>query len=150
MKTSKPLILASIVLLGIAAFATYRLATPTTQSGVTSGIPNGYQQMDDIRSAIGAGLAEGNVDVLANYLAEEVSLDLLEEGDIYFKEEAVERMTIFFAAYPCKAYQEKHRGSSGSGEEQYVVGELKTANNVFRTYILTKNAKIIELKISEE
>ena len=96
MKTSKPLIIVSIILLGIAGFATYRLTIPVNKSGVGNNIPSGYEQVDDIRSIIGASLAEGDADRLQNYFSEEISMDLLEEGDIYFKEEAIELLTTFF------------------------------------------------------
>ncbi|MEM9917074.1 MAG: DUF4783 domain-containing protein [Bacteroidota bacterium] len=121
---------------------------PTTDQGTTipPSIPDSYGQSDEVVNSF----KKGNADQLIPFLAEEVELILLEEEDILPSEEAKVQLNRFFTNQQTTGFDVKHRGQSGGGANSYMIGNLRTSKNTYRTYITFNNEKIVEIRIEEE
>jgi len=89
--------------------------------------------IDDIASAI----RTGNPKNISKYFIENVDLKVIEQEDVYSKQQAEMILKDFFTKHPVKNYTVGHKSLSKNGS-QYVVGTLETTNGKFRTYFLLK------------
>jgi hypothetical protein len=90
--------------------------------------------IDDIASAI----RSGNPKNISKYFIENVDLKVIEQEDVYSKQQAEMILKDFFGKHPVKAYTVAHKSEAKSGS-QYVIGTLETTNGKFRIYFLIKN-----------
>jgi hypothetical protein len=102
---------------------------------------------------ISAALKSGNSKEIAKHFSANVNLKILNQDDIYSKNQAEMILKDFFTKNPVKNYTAKHNGTSKNGA-QYTIGTLSTANGNFRTYYFIKKnpdgIQIQEFRIENE
>ena len=89
------------------------------------------QSLGDITRALGAG----DTEALASLMDSEVELSLIEEENLYSREQAKQKLASFFAANTPSGFSQMHQGSSKSDNAEYCIGNLATNNGAFRVYI---------------
>ena len=89
--------------------------------------------IDDIASAI----RSGNPKNISNYFIENIDLKVIEQEDVYSKQQAEMILKDFFSKHAVKSYTVAHKSEPKAGS-QYVIGTLETTNGKFRTYFLIK------------
>ncbi|MGB3800445.1 MAG: DUF4783 domain-containing protein [Lewinella sp.] len=95
------------------------------------------QSLGEITQALGAG----DTQALAAVMDAEVELSLLEDENLYSRDQAIQKLTAFFAAHPPSGFSQVHQGSSKSDDAEYCIGNLATSDGSFRVYIyLAKKA----------
>lgn len=91
-------------------------------------------------------LKSGNAKEIAKYFGTNVNLKILNQEDIYSKNQAEMIIKDFFTKNPVKNFTAKHNGTSKNGA-QYTIGTLVTANGNFRTYyFIKKNSDGIQIQ----
>ncbi len=102
---------------------------------------------------IAVALKAGNSKEIAKHFGTNVNLKILNQEDIYSKNQAEMILKDFFTKNPVKNYITKHNGTSKNGA-QYSIGSLNTNNGNFRIYyFIRKNpdgVQIQELRIENE
>jgi hypothetical protein len=91
--------------------------------------------MDDIASAI----RSGNPKNISKYFKESIDLKMIDQEDVYSKQQAEMILKDFFTKHPVKNYTVAHKSEPKNGS-QYVIGTLETTNGKFRTYFLIKTS----------
>ena len=89
--------------------------------------------IDDIASAI----RSGNPKNISNYFIENIDLKVIEQEDVYSKQQTEMILKDFFSKHAVKSYTVAHKSEPKAGS-QYVIGTLETTNGKFRTYFLIK------------
>jgi Domain of unknown function (DUF4783) len=89
--------------------------------------------IDDISTAI----RSGNPKNISKYFIEHIDLKVIEQEDVYSKQQAEMILKDFFAKHPVKTFTIAHK-SAPKGGSQYIIGTLETGNGKFRTYFLIK------------
>ncbi len=89
--------------------------------------------IDDIASAI----RSGNPKNISNFFIENIDLKVIEQEDVYSKQQAEMILKDFFSKHAVKSYTVAHKSEPKAGS-QYVIGTLETSNGKFRTYFLIK------------
>ena len=94
--------------------------------------------MDFTETKIIKAIETADTETLVGFFSKDIMLALPDFDDFADKETASKELNKFFAQYPPEKFMYKHKGVSKTGKGRYVVGELKTANQVFRVnfYIL--------------
>ncbi len=104
-------------------------------------------------SGITKALKTGNAEDLSSYFDEDVELALIDDEDMYGKEEAKEKLSSFFSSNPPTSFTQVHKGTSKGEDSHYVIGDLVVDGKTFRVYIYleeTEDSYIIqELRIEE-
>lgn len=99
-------------------------------------------------------LRTGNADALAIYFGSTVEISVSQKEDRYNKAEAVKVLKTFFAQNQPKGFTQVHKGVSKGGDLHYCIGEMKTASNTFRVYLLMADGagqyQIQQLRIDKE
>jgi hypothetical protein len=95
---------------------------------------------------IAAALKTGNSKEIAKYFGANVNIKILNQEDIYSKNQAELILKDFFTKNTIKNYLPKHNGTSKNGA-QYTIGVLNTNNGNFRVYyFLKKNTDGIQIQ----
>jgi hypothetical protein len=95
---------------------------------------------------ITGALKTGNSKEIAKYFGANVNLKILNQEDIYSKNQAELILKDFFTKNTIKNYIPKHNGTSKNGA-QYTIGVLSTNNGNFRVYyFLKKNTDGIQIQ----
>lgn len=89
--------------------------------------------IDDIATAI----RSGNPKNISNFFIDNIDLKVIDQEDVYSKQQAEMILKDFFAKHAVKSYTVAHKSQPKAGS-QYVIGSLDTANGKFRTYFLIK------------
>jgi hypothetical protein len=82
-------------------------------------------------------LSKGNAQSLSPWFHSTVNLTVLHKEGSYSKAQAEQIVQNFFMDHPSLGFQVLHQGSSGD-QARYVIGELKSTDQVFRVYLLYK------------
>ena len=106
----------------------------------------------DIPETIFAAMKVGNADELSKHFNSSIELVILDQEDVYSKQQAEQIVRNFFSKYKVKSFTLLHQG--GKEEAQYAIGTLETEKGNFRVYFLVKQknnrASIHQLRIEEE
>lgn len=106
--------------------------------------------LDDVCRAIGAG----NVDQLASVMDAEVELSIIDQEDLYSRDQAVSILKKFFGEFTPNSFGKVHQGASKTDDAEYCIGTLATAKGPFRVYVyVAKNDNGVllqELKFNRE
>ncbi|WP_157976025.1 DUF4783 domain-containing protein [Lewinella sp. IMCC34191] len=97
---------------------------------VATGVAHG-QTLSGITQALGSG----DTQALAAAMDAEVELSLLEDENLYSRDQAIQKLSAFFAAHPPSGFSQVHQGSSKSDDAEYCIGNLATKDGSFRIYI---------------
>ena len=89
--------------------------------------------IDDIASAI----RSGNPKNISKYFIENIDLKIVEQENVYSKQQAEAILKDFFTKHIVKSYTVAHKSEPKNGS-QYVIGTLDTSNGKFRTNIFIK------------
>ncbi|MCX6297220.1 MAG: DUF4783 domain-containing protein, partial [Bacteroidetes bacterium] len=89
--------------------------------------------IDDIAAAI----RSGNPKNISKFFIDNIDLKVIEQEDVYSKQQAEMILKDFFTKHPVKTYTVAHKSQPKAGS-QYVIGTLETTNGKFRTYFLIK------------
>ncbi len=87
--------------------------------------------LGQITQALGAG----DVEALQEYLDQSVEISMLDNERTYSKAGAVEVLRTFFRTYQPSSFSLVHQGTSRNNDSQYCIGDLTTAEGIFRVYI---------------
>ena len=87
--------------------------------------------IDDVASAI----RSGNPKNISKYFIENIDLKVIEQEDIYSKQQAEMILKDFFTKHSVKSFTIVHRSAPKNGS-QYIIGTLETLNGRFRVYFL--------------
>lgn len=93
-----------------------------------------FAQTDD---QISQSIRIGDTKSLCAFLADDVSMKIIDKEDIYSRVQAEMIIKDFFSKNTPKTYTPKHNGTSRSGA-QYTIGRLETSNGAYRTSYFTK------------
>lgn len=106
----------------------------------------------DIPIKIFDSMKVGNAAELANYFNSSVELVILNNEDIYSKQQAELVLRRFFSDNKVESFSILHQG--GKDGAKYAIGNLQANNKSFRVYFLVKDtngkALIHQLRIEEE
>jgi hypothetical protein len=93
----------------------------------------------DIIDDIAGAIRTGNPRNISSYFIENVDLKVIDQEDVYSKQQAEMILKNFFTKHPVKGFSIAHKSVEKNGS-QYIIGTLDTANGKFRTYFLVKTA----------
>ncbi|NJB86288.1 hypothetical protein GGR26_002056 [Lewinella marina] len=85
--------------------------------------------------AITQALGKGDTDALSALMDGEVELSLLEDENLYSRDQARKKLAAFFATHKPSGFSQVHQGSSKSDNAEYCIGNLSTSTGAFRVYI---------------
>jgi len=107
----------------------------------------------DIPPKIFDAMKVGNATELAKHFNSSVELVILENEDVYSKQQAEQILKSFFEKNKVKSFTLLHQG--GKEGAQYAIGNLETvAGKVYRVYFLVKESGgkplIHQMRIEEE
>lgn len=91
----------------------------------------------DVIDDIAAAIRSGNPKNISKFFIDNIDLKVIEQEDIYSKQQAEMILKDFFTKHAVKSYTVNHKSQPKAGS-QYVIGVLDTANGKFRTYFLIK------------
>jgi Domain of unknown function (DUF4783) len=91
----------------------------------------------DVIDDVSAAIRSGNPKNISKYFIEHIDLKVIEQEDVYSKQQAEMILKDFFNKHPVKAFTVAHK-STPKGGSQYIIGTLETTNGKFRTYFLIK------------
>ena len=111
-------------------------------------------QEDSSLSGITQAIGNGNSEALSHYFDQSVEIAVLDEEDVYSKNEAVAVIEQFFNSNKPRSFVKAHEGTSKGQDSQYCIGKLETSTRTFRVYIYMKvtGSKFLvqELRFDEE
>jgi len=93
----------------------------------------------DVIDDIAGSIRSGNPKNISRFFIDNIDLKVIEQEDVYSKQQAEMILKDFFSKHPVKAYTVAHKSDPKNGS-QYVIGTLETTNGKFRTYFLIKTA----------
>lgn len=93
----------------------------------------------DIIDDIAAAIRSGNPKNISKYFIENIDLKVIEQEDVYSKQQAEMILKDFFSKHAVKSFAVAHKSEAKNGS-QYVIGSLETTNGKFRTYFLIKTS----------
>lgn len=96
--------------------------------------------IDDIATAI----RSGNPKNISKFFIDNIDLKVIEQEDVYSKQQAEMILKDFFTKHPVKSYTTAHKSQPKAGS-QYVIGTLETLNGKFRTSFLIKTVGTLTL-----
>jgi hypothetical protein len=91
---------------------------------------------DDIPQGVIDALRNGNTTALSGYFSTSIELAILDQEDIYSKQQAELIIKDFFAKHVPSSFTILHRG--GKEGSQYAIGNLVTSSGTFRVTIWIK------------
>lgn len=102
------------------------LTAPYWGSGI-----EGANNLGEITKAIG----NGDVTGLVSYMDAEVELSILNDEDLYSRDQARQKLTAFFGQNKPTGFNQVHQGASKADDAEYLIGNLATTTGDFRVYI---------------
>lgn len=97
----------------------------------------GFSFTIDVIDDIATSIRSGNPKNISKFFIDNIDFKVLEQEDIYSKQQAEMILKDFFTKHPVKAYTVAHKSTPKNGS-QYVIGTLETSDRKFRTYFLIK------------
>lgn len=91
----------------------------------------------DMADDIAAAIRTGNPKNITNYFIESVDLKVIDQEDVFSKQQSEMILKDFFLKHPVKSFSIVHK-SAPKNSSQYIIGTLETTNGKFRVYFLSK------------
>ena len=105
-----------------------------------------YGQSAGVKEQVTAAIGSGNVNALGEMLVPNVDLTVLTSSDYFSKAQATGILRKFFDEHEPQGLRIEHEGTSKMGD-RYCIGQLTTANGVFRvTFFLKKTGEQVLVK----
>lgn len=100
----------------------------------------------DITEPVSAALAKGDAAAIGKYLVPSVDLTILDDEDMYPRDQVVKKLQQFFQKNPARGFVVKHRGTSKL-DDHYRIGDLTTDSGAYRvTFFMKKGSSSMEIK----
>lgn len=100
----------------------------------------------DITPAVVEALSKGDAATLGKYLVPSVDVAILDDEEMYPRDQVVTKLNLFFQKNPPKSFEIKHQGMSKL-DDHYRIGDLTTSNGLFRvTFFMKKSKSSMEIK----
>ncbi len=96
-----------------------------------------FSFVPDLIDGISTAIRSGNPKNISKYFIENIDLKVIEQEDVYSKQQAEMILKDFFDRHPVKAFTIAHKSEPKSGS-QYVIGKLETNKGKFQIYFLLK------------
>jgi len=111
-----------------------------------------FQLFSQVPEEIITGFKNGSSEVLSKYFNQSIEMVVLENDDIYSKEQARQIISRFFSENKPKNFTILHQG--GKYDSSYLIGKLLTYKKTYRVYFFVKgvspNQYIHQLRIEED
>lgn len=102
------------------------------------------------QNGIDAALQKGMAADLGIHFHKSIDLSLPGLDDTFTADQAVSRLSDFFAAQTVKGYKKVHTSTPQEGRANYSIGDLYTARGTYRiTLFFDKEQKITEIRIQK-
>jgi hypothetical protein len=112
--------------------------------------PTENASLEQITQAI----SSGNASALGAYFDSNVEIAVLDEEDVYSKNQAVKVVQNFFNKNKPTSFSQVHQGTSKGNDSKYCIGNMSTEGGTFRVYVYMKtnggNYLIQELRFDKE
>jgi hypothetical protein len=106
----------------------------------------------DITKKVSDALKSGNAELLSEYFTSNVDITILDDEDMYAKDQAAVKLNKFFLQNKPTGFTIKHQGTSKL-DDQYRIGELVTDEGTYRvTFFMKKSGdemKIKQIRVEE-
>ncbi len=100
----------------------------------------------DITPAVIQSLGKGDAAGIGKHLVPSVDVTILDDEDMYPRDQVVAKLGQFFQKNPPKSFELKHQGTSKL-DDHYRIGDLTTSNGLFRvTFFMKKSGSTMEIK----
>lgn len=98
---------------------------------------------DKEANLIAGAMGKGDAKTIGTYLVGSVDLTILDDENMYPKDQVTQKLQAFFKSNVPKGFEVKHKGKSKL-DDHYRIGDLQTSNGTFRvTYFMkAENGKI--------
>ena len=93
----------------------------------------------DYESEITKAIGKGDIETLSKYFDESVEICILDLEDMLDKSEAKTAVQSFFKDHHPKSFEVMHDGTSKGQDSKYFIGDLITADAMFRVYVYMKS-----------
>ncbi|REJ82303.1 MAG: DUF4783 domain-containing protein [Bacteroidetes bacterium] len=108
----------------------------------------------DVYEDLSNAVKGGNSQQIASYFGKTVDLTILDQEDVYSRQQAEQILKDFFSKNPPKSFQVVHKGSSKDGKH-YAIGNMQTTSSKnFRVSFFLKisnsSKTLMELRIENE
>lgn len=106
----------------------------------------------DITNQVSNALKSGNAKTLSDHFTSNVDITILNDENMYAKDQAAVKLNKFFASNKPSNFTIKHKGTSKL-DDQYRIGELVTDQGTYRvTFFMKKDGdemKIKQIRVEE-
>ncbi len=100
----------------------------------------------DITPSVVQALSKGDAAVLGKHLVSSVDVAILDDEDMYPRDQVVAKLNQFFQKNSPKSFEIKHQGTSKL-DDHYRIGDLTTSTGLFRvTFFMKKTGATMEIK----
>ena len=96
-----------------------------------------FGQSYQLPSEIVTALEKSDAAQLSNYFGTTVELTVLNQNDVYSKQQATGILTDFFRRNTVTSYQSLHGGNKDAAS--FAIGNLNTTSRAFRIYVLIRS-----------
>ncbi len=104
-----------------------------------------FNAQKDITPLVSKALQQGDSETLSKHFIQKVDLTLLDDEDIYSREEANKKLSQFFQTNGTISFSIKHKGTSKL-DDQYRIGDLITKTGKFRvTFFIKRGDKGMQI-----
>jgi hypothetical protein len=94
----------------------------------------GQPQVDDVSNS----LNKGEVANVVKYFDKVVDITINNEQSTYSKSQAEMVVRNFFSKNPPRSFSIRHKGTAASDNSVFLIGELRTANGLYRVWLSFK------------
>ncbi len=105
---------------------------------------------DKEANLIAGALGKGDAQTIGVHLVRSVDLTILDDENVYPKDQVVRKLQAFFKSNVPKGFEVKHTGKSKL-DDHYRIGDLQTSNGTFRVTFFMKaedgKMKVKQLRI---
>ena len=100
----------------------------------------------DITPSVVQALSKGDAAGIGKYLVSSVDVAILDDEDMYPRDQVVAKLNQFFQKNTPKSFEIKHQGTSKL-DDHYRIGDLNTSTGMFRvTFFMKKTGATMEIK----
>lgn len=100
----------------------------------------------DITPQVSDAMSKGDAAATGSLLVSSVDLTILDDEDMYPRDQVVRRLSQFFQQNSPRSFTIKHQGTSKL-DDHYRIGDLTTSTGVYRvTFFMKRSGSSMEIK----
>ncbi|MCB0760512.1 MAG: DUF4783 domain-containing protein [Flavobacteriales bacterium] len=104
------------------------------------------RSQDQVTADVSRAIGNGNAGQVGQYFTPNVDVAILGREEMYSSSEATAQLQRFFSSHQVISFEVKHKGTSKL-DDQYRIGDLKTAKGEFRvTFFMKKTPQGMRIK----